>query len=241
MPDGASIPFVMHGARAAIAGGMAHIEEQVNSIERAVLENPGLAFDLSKTLIESVCRTVLSEREIPFNPDDDLPALFKMVRNTLPFLPQSASKETSVRRSLEQTLSGLHIAIVGVCELRNQCGFASHGASGPRPALESAQALLAAEAVDTIVGFLQGVHREDRLPPPNPRAEYEDNLDFNGYVDEVYGLIKIFDAEFNPSEVLFQMEPETYRVYLAEFEPESGEEKTDTDKTSTVEESPCPT
>jgi hypothetical protein len=34
-------------------------------------------------------------------------------------------------------------------------------------------------------------------------------------------MVRIFDAEFRPSEVLFQMEPETYRVYLTEFDPEN--------------------
>lgn len=39
-------------------------------------------------------------------------------------------------------------------------------------------------------------------------------------VDESDGTIRIFEAEFRPSEVLFQLEPESYRVYLAEFELE---------------------
>ena len=232
MADTANSLFVMHGARSAMAGGMAHIEEQVNGIERAVIENPGLAFDLSKTLIESVCRTVLSERGIPFKPDDDLPALFKMVRNTLPFLPRSVSRETNVRRSLEQTLSGLHIAIIGVCELRNQCGFASHGASGPRPVLESAQALLAAEAADAIVGFLQGVHRQDRLPPTNYRAEYGDNQDFNDFVDDTHGM-----AVGGSGAAYYDYKSNERRTssYLAEFEPEFDEEKAGVEETSTVE------
>jgi len=33
-------------------------------------------------------------------------------------------------------------------------------------------------------------------------------------------MIRIYEVEFRPSEVLFQMEPETYRVYLAEFDAE---------------------
>lgn len=48
-------PFAMHGARDAIAAGLEHIEEQVTGIEQAVVDNPGLAFDLAKTLVESVC------------------------------------------------------------------------------------------------------------------------------------------------------------------------------------------
>ena len=87
--------------------------------------------------------------------------------------------------------------------------------------MESVQALLAAGAADTIVGFLHRVHRQDRRPPPSPRALYDGNPEFNESVDEAHGMIRIYGVEFRPSEVLFQMEPETYRVYLAEFRAEA--------------------
>ena len=225
MADAPTTLFVMHGARDAIAGGLVHIGKHVSAIEKAVVEEPGLAFDLAKTLVESTCRAVLDSRSIAFNKDDDLPKLFKKATIHLPFLPPTASAEARTRESLKRTLSGLNTTIQGICELRNQCGFASHGSGHPRPVMESAQALLAAEAADTIVGFLHRVHRQDRTPPASPRALYEDNSTFNDSVDEAQGMIRIFEAESRPSEVLFQMEPETYRVYLAEFdaEPESAE------------------
>jgi hypothetical protein len=230
--------FLMHGARAAIAGGMLHIEEQVKGIERAVIENPGLAFDLAKTLIESACKTILSERKIGFTPDDDLPKLFKIAAKHLPFLPVEASDEAEARRSLSQTLSGLHTAVQGVCELRNACGFASHGAAGPRPAMEFVQALLAAEAADTIVGFLHRVHRQERVPPPGPRLEYEDNPDFNDYVDDANEALRIFGVEYRPSEVLFRVDQEAYRIYLAEYEPELGPREATPDKAENGEVAP---
>src|SRR5947208_12298303 len=169
MTEALTAPFVMHGARDAIAGGLTHVQQQVKSIEQAVAENPGLAFDLAKTLVESVCRAVLGERNIAYSEDDDLPKLFKTVSQSLPFLPPEASGEGEIRRSLVQTLSGLHTAIQGICELRNQCGFASHGSGVRRPPLESVQALLAAKAADTIVGFLFRIHRLDRTPPTSQR------------------------------------------------------------------------
>jgi hypothetical protein len=222
MAEALTATFVMHGARDAIAAGLAHVEEQVKGIEQAVVDNPALAFDLARTLIETVCRTILTDRRIAFSEYDDLPKLFKTASNQLPFLPPTASGEAEVRKSLAQTLSGLSTAMQGICELRNQCGFASHGSGKPRPAMESVQALMAAEAADTIVGFLHRVHRQDRTPPPSPRALYEDNSAFNDSVDETYGPIRIFEIELRPSEVLFQMEPESYRIYLAEFD-EKGE------------------
>ncbi len=216
-------PFVMHGARDAIASGLGHVEQQVRSIEQAVTENPGLAFDLAKTLIESVCRAVLGERRIAYSEDDDLPKLFKTVSQSLPFLPPDVSGEGEIRKSLAQTLSGLHTALQGICELRNQCGFASHGSGVPRPPLEAVQALLAAEAADTIVGFLHRVHRQDRTPTLSRRALYDENPAFNESVDDGHDVVRIFNEEFLPSRVLYELAPEPYRVYLGEFDAESDQ------------------
>jgi len=87
MAEALSSTFTMHGARAAMAAGLQHIEEQVRGIEQAVTENPALAFDLARTLIESVCRTILTEREIPFEPGDDLPRLSGWYPKTCRFFP----------------------------------------------------------------------------------------------------------------------------------------------------------
>ena len=92
--------------------------------------------------------------------------------------------------------------------------------------MEAVQALLAAQAADTIVGFLHRVHQQDRTPPPSPRALYEGNLAFNEFVDEANDMIRIYEVEFQPSEVLYEMEPETYRVYLAEFETDAENAET---------------
>lgn len=218
MAEAPDQPFIMHGARDAVAGGLVHVEQQVRSIEQAVVENPGLAFDLAKTLVESVCRSVLKDRSIAFNEDDDLPRLFKTASQSLPFLPPNASNEAEVRKSLAQTLSGLSTTVQGICELRNQCGFASHGSEQARPAMEWVQAILVAEAADTIVGFLHRVHRQDRTPARQRQTLYDENPSFNEAVDEAHLPIRIYDVEFRPSEVLYQMEPESYRVYLAEFD-----------------------
>jgi hypothetical protein len=222
MAESRNSPFVMHSAREAIAGGLMHIEEQVQGIEKAMAENPGLVFDLAKTLVESVCRTVLRERNIPYSENDDLPKLFKNATQTLPFLPPEASGKREIRKSLERTLNGLHTAIQGICELRNRCGFASHGAAEPRPPMESVQALLAAGAADTIVGFLYRVHRQDRTLPASPRALFEANPAFNDFIDEAHGMIRIFESEFRPSQVLFVMEPESYRIHLAEYNQDAA-------------------
>lgn len=106
--------------------------------------------------------------------------------------------------------------------------------------MESVQALLAAQAADTIVGFLYRVHGQDRTPTHSPRMSYVDNTAFNEYVDETYGIIRIFDVEFRPSEVLFQMEPESYRVYLAEVDLTADAEDPDAGAAPGQPEEPTP-
>jgi hypothetical protein len=228
--------FVMYGARTAVAGGWSHIQEQVDALESAVNENTGLAFDLAKTVIESTCRTILTERHIEFESDDDLPGLFKTVKNNLPFLPASASSNPKVRKSLAQTLGGLSAAIQGICELRNTCGFASHGSGEPRPVLESVQAILAAEATDTIVGFLYRIHTQDREILPSSPDLYDSNADFNEYVDDAHDRVQIYDEDFMPSRILFELAPEPYRLYLAEYKQENPSVSTEDQTVLPIEE-----
>lgn len=222
MADALDSALVMYGARDAMAAGLGHIQEQVGAIEHAVVENPALTFDLARTLVESACRTILSERKIAYSENDDVPKLFKTATTYLPFLPSTASGEAEIRESLGRTLSGLNTAIQGICELRNRCGFASHGSGTPRAAMETVQALLAAQAADTIVGFLYRVHRQDRAPTPARHGFYDDYSEFNDSVDELHGVVRVFNEEFLPSRVLFELAPEPYRLYLAEFDSEEG-------------------
>lgn len=218
-------PFVMYSARAAIAGGLLHIEEQVKALELAVVENTGLAFDLAKTLVESACKTIITERGGTFDKDDELGKVFKAASQCLPFLPVALAMDGGARRTLQQTLSGLSTALQGVCELRNAFGFASHGSDGPRPAMEAVQAILAAQAADAMIGFLYRVHQADLSRPPTPRLEFNDHAELNEWIDNQSEMVQILNLPpYRPSEVLFAVDIQAYRDLLADFE--SDEEET---------------
>lgn len=89
--------------------------------------------------------------------------------------------------------------------------------------MESAQALLAAQAADAIVGFLHRVHRQERGPLPNARLEYDRNEAFNTYVDEGNEEVRVFDLTYRPSEVLFAVDHEAYCDLLAGYKPGDDE------------------
>jgi hypothetical protein len=220
--------FVMRGARTAMALGLGHVEEQVAALERAVVETPGLAFDLAKTLVESACRTILSERKQAYGADDDLPKLFRVVTTFLPLAPPSPSGNPGGQKSLKQTLNGLHTALQGICELRNDFGFASHGSDGPRPRMESIQAMLAAQAADAIVGFLHAAHKQNRADQKSMPLRFEEHADFNDFIDGAHASIQIFQLSFRASEVLFCVDLEAYRDALANFNTDEAGETDET-------------
>lgn len=223
--------FVMHSARAAVAGGLTHIEEQVKALEGAVVANTGLAFDLAKTLVESACKTILTERGLAFDKDDEIGKVFKSATQSIPFLPSTMAAETTARKSLNQTLAGLNTALQGVCELRNAYGFASHGSDGPRPVMDGVHAILAAQTADAIVGFLYGVHCTDRSRPVVPRLELDNNPEFNEWIDQENDPVRIFSLPaYRPSEVLFNVDQEAYRDLLDAYnkEDEAGENNDET-------------
>src|SRR5258708_3227399 len=129
MADVTSADFMMAGAREVLAflPGALHIERQVAALEGAVNNNPALAFDLAKTLIESVCKTLLQDRGKPAGDEAELSPLFRETLANLRLMPDTHSGSTEVRNSLKKTLGGLHTVVQGICELRNAEGFASHG------------------------------------------------------------------------------------------------------------------
>ena len=210
-------PFTMRGARISISMGLHHIEEQVDAIERAVAENSGLVFDLARTLVESTCRTILTERGVSWNDGENLPSLFQKVRNNLPILPPQESQATDVRDSITRIIGGLSSTIHAISELRTLLSFASHGGDRQRPSMENTHAILAAQSADTIVGFLYQIHAPEQTSSEDAGLQPDRDNDFDSFVDSQHGAMPIFELEFTASDILFQMEPESYRILLAEF------------------------
>ena len=178
-------PFVMHGARDAIARRAgAYRGAGARASSRPSSRIPALAFDLAKDAgRERVPSGPRPSAKIAISEDDDLPeAVQERLASHLPFLP--ADRERRSRRVRQEPRarrsSGLSTAIQGICELRNQCGFAlarRRMQATPGDGV-GASMLLAAEAADTIVGFL---HRVAPAGPHalrrSPRALYDDNRD----------------------------------------------------------------
>ena len=217
--------FLMVSTRAAVLEGPTAeaIEQQIHAIENALLSVPDFAFDLSKTLVESVCKTVLADIGQPADPNWDAPKLLKETTNRLTLLPRNHPDPAKASDSVAKTIRGLLQTIQGLCELRNGYGMASHGRDGFAVRLGLRQATLAAQAADTIVSFLYRVHRDALAQAPGARVYYEDHADFNEAFDRDNELIRLGDLELLASRVLFHGDQQAYKAalndHLAEQSP----------------------
>ena len=211
--------FQMVGTRANILDGasLEMIEQQVSAIEDAIERVPDFAFDLAKTLIETVCKTILEDIGRPAEPAWDAPKIMKETATNLAFLPPGHPNGAKARDSLTKTLNGLHTTVQGLCQLRNDYGLSSHGRDGFSPRLDLRHATLAARAADTIVSFLYRIHRDALTQSPGTRIYYEDHKDFNETFDLENDTIRLGNLELLPSRVLFHVDGEAYRASLNEF------------------------
>lgn len=224
-PAAAQPRFQMVGTRAAVLDGpiAEAIEQQIHAIENALESVPDFAFDLSKTLVESVCKTVLEDLGQPANPKWDCPQLLRETMNRLALLPRGHPGGKDARDCVEKTIRGMLQTIQGLCELRNKHGLASHGRDAHAARMDLRQATLAAQAADTIVSFLYRIHRDALMQSPGVRVYYEDHAEFNEAFDRDNELIRLGVVELLPSRVLFFGDREAYKAALNEYLAEQNE------------------
>ena len=229
MAESATSRFQMVGARSAILDGpvVELIQNQIDAIENALENVPDFAFDLSKTLVESVCKTVLEDIGQPANPKWEALQLLRETTDRLSLLPRNHPNPARTRDSILKTIRGMHQTIQGLCELRNDYGMASHGRDVFSARLDLRQATLAAQAADTIVAFLYSIHRDALRQMPGVRIRYDDHPDFNEAIDSDNEMIRLGELELLPSQVLYQVDQEAYKAalidFIAERDGESGD------------------
>ena len=216
----------MVGARSALLDGpiAEPIEQQILAIESALENVPDFAFDLSKTLVESVCKTVLADIGQPADPNWNAPKLLRETINHLSFLPRNHPRQAEARGSVQKMIHGMLQTIHGLCELRNKYGMASHGRDAFSARLDVRQATLVAQAADTIASFIYRSHRDALAQTPGARVHYEDHADFNDAFDHGNELVRLSGMDLLPSDVLFRCDQEAYKAALIDFIAERDRE-----------------
>ena len=141
---------------------MTYVVQQITRMEAAIDADPGLAIGTAKELVESCCKTILSDRKTPIDRSADLPTLVKQASKALSLTPDDIPDKSKAAETIKRLLSNLGSITSGVAELRNSYGT-GHGKDGRARGLQPRHARLAVGAASTLALFLIETH-EVRTP-----------------------------------------------------------------------------
>jgi hypothetical protein len=117
------------------------------ALERRATDLEG-AITAARTLLESVCKLILDEENVPYDPKADLPALYRITAERLALAPDQHSEQV-----FKQILGGCQAIVGGLAGVRNKLSD-SHG-QGRRPIRPSQRhAELAVNLAGTMATFL---------------------------------------------------------------------------------------
>lgn len=125
------------------------IKEQIQRIQRSILNDPALAIGSAKELIESTAKAVLAEVGLPVDGKADVPALVRDAQLALGLHPSSYALGPDGSDAVKRILGAVSSVALGVAELRNRGYGTGHGAAGQRVGLRIRHAHLAVNAAIT--------------------------------------------------------------------------------------------
>jgi AbiJ N-terminal domain 3/Abortive infection C-terminus len=130
-----------------------YVFKQITLMEGAINNAPYLAIGTAKELIETICKTILTEKEIPFDKDLDLPKLLKETSKELKLTPDGIMDDVKASDTIKKILRSLSTIVQGLSELRNHYG-SGHGKDARFKGLNERHAKLAVGAASTLAIFL---------------------------------------------------------------------------------------
>jgi hypothetical protein len=125
------------------------IQEQLDRIQRAIIDDPALAIGSAKELVESTAKVVLLERGRTVNDKDDLPALARAAQDALGLHPSSVVPGPDGSDAIKKILGAVTTIATGLGELRNRGYGTGHGPASARTGLRARHAHLAVNAAVT--------------------------------------------------------------------------------------------
>lgn len=197
------------------------IRQQVEALEDAIPEKPGIAVSFCRTLIETTCKTILVDRGQA--PDGAWEAP-KLIAETTKFLHlgihDDGHTDPTLKNGAEKLLRGVNSIIDGVMEIRNAHGAAAHGSDAYAPMLDARYAEILARATDAVVGLLFKTHLNGSGKAPLARLRYGDHDDFDKWIDDDFGPFEVLETPLAASEALFRTDNNAYRAALVVFKQE---------------------
>lgn len=194
------------------------IREQVEALEEAMPDRPGVVVSFCRTIIETTCKTILTDRNVPVDDAWEAP---KLVSESLKYLnlgpKDDGGVDVKLRNGAESLVRGLNQIVSGVVEIRNAHGSAAHGADAYSPLLDARYAEILARATDAVVGLLFKTHLGSARRDPLARFRYGEHADFDEFIDSSFGPFDVLKVQLTASEALYRTDFQAYRAALVQF------------------------
>ncbi len=186
------------------------LEECILRIETYQDTDGVIVLESCKSLVESICRTILEDLKEPLTGTESLQALVSKTCNKMACLPNVGD----LARSFVTVAQRLG-------EFRNDFTVISHGASvyqieEQKDKITKAASDFMISTVEQLAFFLITVYQVEYPLQKQEKIRYEDNPDFNKHFDEDNEPIQIgLYGPYSPSELLFNIDIDAYKTALS--------------------------
>ena len=181
-------------------------EKHISLIEDSIENNPDLCVETCKSLIEGICKTILTNKGIDYSNYAHFQVLVKeTIKNMF-------NETDSNSDSLSELARRIASVSQKIAEIRDSAGFASHGQDVAHVSISYSLALFTSRITDVIGGFIFHYYR-NHAERGSGRILYQDYQAFNEYYDEQNPLV-LGGIMISASEALFDQDIEAYKEEL---------------------------
>ena len=178
--------------------------DQIDIIQKNVINNPSLSIEVCKSLIEGICKTILENKNIPY--PDSIPfngLVHQTINNIL--IPDENFNGDLVEL-------GRRIASVAqeLGNIRNNAGFAGHGMDIKNPKLTDTISIFSYKITDVLGGFIINCYNNNKIQIKDSRIHYCDCIPFNDSFDED-NPISVGSLNISASKALYEQDYEAYK------------------------------
>ena len=192
-------------------GRWVKLKSSIALVDSTKKDDPNVALDSAKSILEMISKTILKDKGIQFESDSNLGYLVKKAFASLPVFVNLSSKDQARAKSILGSFENV-AKLIG--EYRNDYGSLSHGRDIQAEKFDKYLADLAISSADLLASFLIISHGDDLKD--RSRVYYEENDEFNRYIDDSGGDVTVAEISLSPSKSLYT-DSNAYKEELLSF------------------------
>jgi hypothetical protein len=205
-----------------------NLELHVRALEQSIEQLPNTCLASVRTIFEAAQASIGLSLNIEFG-RDGLPGRMTKVIEAFDFTMTDHPDGDKIHEELTALIKGIEETTTALARLSNIPNM-RHGGALDWAVLQRQHAYMLGGLCDALVSFLLDVAwsrpAEEVEEPTGPSYELE--TAFNDNLDSEYELVEIAGSSFEPSRILFTLDPTQYEVALTEWRltnPADGEQE----------------